>query len=274
MAAAVEDDRGLTISEIAEGLGVSYGTIFNILHDDLGLEKLSARRVPKLLTEEQKQERMKTSMAFIKMVRMKGLPVLDKIVTMDESSVSFHTPATKKQLKEWTKKGQPGPIKAKVHASRTSQMVLAFFDNKGPIYTNYVPRGTKVNAIYIQGAPGRYQKAFKRKRLEMAAGEWFFHWDNAPVHTAAMVKEWIAVHGIQMIQHPPYSLDLAPADFFLFPKVKEQLGGITLTQQSFQPTWERVLKSITAAEFATAFLRLYERNEKCIRITGNYVEKY
>ena len=62
VAAAVEDDRQLTISEIAEGIGVSYGTIFNILHDDLGLEKLSARWVPKLLTEEQKQERMKTSM--------------------------------------------------------------------------------------------------------------------------------------------------------------------------------------------------------------------
>ena len=120
---------------------------------------------------------------------MKGLAVLDKIVTMDESSVSFHTPATKKQSKEWTKKGQPGPIKAKVHASRTSQMVLAFFDNKGPIYTNDVPRGTTVNAIYILGALGRFQKAFKKKRPEMAAGEWFFHWDNAPVHSAAVVKE-------------------------------------------------------------------------------------
>ena len=93
------------------------------------------------------------------------------------------------------------------------------------------------------------------------------------MHTAAVVKEWIAVHGIQMIQHPPYLLDLAPADFFLFPKVKEQLAGITLTQQSFGPTWEWVLKSITAAEFATAFLRWSEQNEKCVRIAGNYVEK-
>ena len=92
------------------------------------------------------------------------------------------------------------------------------------------------------------------------------------MHTATVVKEWIAVHGIQMIQHLPYLPDLAPGDFFLFPNVKEQLAGITLTQQSFQPTWERVLKSITAAEFATAFLRWYERNEKCVWIAGNYVE--
>ena len=76
-----------------------------------------------------------------------------------------------------------------------------------------------------------------------------------------------------MIQHLPYLPDLAPGDFFLFPNVNEQLAGITLTQQRFQPTWERVLKSITAAEFATAFLRWYERNKKCIQITGNCVEK-
>ena len=52
---------------------MSYGTIYNILHDDLGLEKLSARWVPKLLSQEQKQARVETSMAFNKMVQMKGL---------------------------------------------------------------------------------------------------------------------------------------------------------------------------------------------------------
>ena len=71
-----------------------------------------------------------------------------------------------------------------------------------------------------------------------------------------------------MIQHPLYSPDFTLADFFLFPKVKEQLAGITLTQQSFRSTWDQVLKTISAAEFATAFLRWHERNEKCVRISG------
>ena len=52
----------------------------------------SARWVPKLLSQEQKQARVETSMAFNKMVQMKGLEVLGRIVTMDESSVSFHNP--------------------------------------------------------------------------------------------------------------------------------------------------------------------------------------
>jgi hypothetical protein len=50
---------------------------------------------------------------------------------MDESAVSLYTPETKRQSKQWLVKGTPGPIKAKVHATRKKQMVLAFFDAKG-----------------------------------------------------------------------------------------------------------------------------------------------
>ena len=46
----------------------------------------------------------------------------------------------------------------------TSKMVLAFFENKGPINTNYVPRGTTVDAKYIVGALGKLMKVFNKKR--------------------------------------------------------------------------------------------------------------
>jgi hypothetical protein len=41
------------------------------------------------------------------------------------------------------KKAQPGQIKAKVHASRSKQTVLAFFDNQGLLYVNYVPQSKR-----------------------------------------------------------------------------------------------------------------------------------
>jgi hypothetical protein len=101
------------------------------------IEKKSARWVPKLLSEEQKQERVHACNEFISAVRRRSMAMLDNIVTM----ISHHTPETKKQSKQWIKKGQPGPLKARVHASQTKQMILAFFDSKGLIYTNIVPRG-------------------------------------------------------------------------------------------------------------------------------------
>jgi hypothetical protein len=88
---------------------------------------------------------------------------------MDKSTVSFHMRQTKQQSKQCLVKGEPGPIKAKVHVSRSKQMVLAFFDSKGLIYTNYVPKGTTVNANHIVEALGKFLKVFRQKRPEMAA---------------------------------------------------------------------------------------------------------
>jgi histone-lysine N-methyltransferase SETMAR len=202
--AAIEKDRRLSVRRLALAHGVSKNTIHNTLKEDLNLSKKLARWVPKLLTEEMKKERVRTSEAFLAMIRHRSKAMLENIVTMDESAVSFHTPETMQQSKQWLKKGKPGPIKAKVHATRTKQMVLAFFDAKGLIYTNYVPKGTTVNAKYIMEALGTFLKVLRKKRPVIAAGEWFLHWDNVPVHTATNVTDWLAARRVKMIEHLPY----------------------------------------------------------------------
>jgi histone-lysine N-methyltransferase SETMAR len=213
VAADIENDRRVTVKKLAHAYGVSRRTIHLTLKNDLNLSKKSARWVPKLLTEDMKKERVRTSEAFLAMVRRRSMAMLDNIVTMDESAVSFHTPETKQQSRQWLPKGQPGPVKAKVHATRTKQMVLAFFDNKGLIYTNYVPRGTTVTARYIVDALGKFLKIFKKKRPVMAATDWWLHWDNAPVHTATMVTDWMAARQIQLIQRRPIRLTWPPRTF-------------------------------------------------------------
>jgi hypothetical protein len=167
VAANIEIDRRVTLNKVARAHGVSKRTINLTLRHDLNLTKKSTRWVPKLLTEEMKKERVGTSELFLAMVRRCSMSLLDNIVAMDESVVSFHTPETKQQSMQWLPKGQPGPVKAKVHATRTKQMVLAFFDSKGLIYTNYVPRGTTVNANYIVEALGTFMKNLRKKRPQM-----------------------------------------------------------------------------------------------------------
>ena len=273
ISASIESNRRISIQELTSACGLSYGSVSNVIHKDLGLVKKSARWVPRLLSEEQKMERTRCSELVINMVQKGSLGILDKIVTMDESAVSFHTPESKKNSKQWIEKGAPGPLKARVQASRCKQMVLAFFDNKGVIYTNYVPKGTKVNSAYIINAMPTFLKHFKKKRPGMSAGEWFFHWDNAPVHTATDVQEFLGKKGIKMIEHPPYSPDLAPADYFLFPKLKSALEGRRLTQDTFKKEWEGVIRSVSKDDFSAAFNKWIERYQKCIRIGGGYVEK-
>ena len=49
------------------------------------------------------------------------------------------------------------------------------------------------------------------------------HHDNAPAHTARSIHQFITERKIATLQHPPYSPNLGPCDFFLFPKIKSVL---------------------------------------------------
>lgn len=274
VAAAVSENRRLTVRAIAKDLLASKDTVHRILKDSLGLSKKSARWVPKLLSPEQKDRRVATSTALVQLIQDKGRSFLDKIITMDETAVSLHTPETKKQSMQWIKKGQPGPLKARVHATRQKIMVLAFFDRNGIIYTNVVPQGQTVNAAYMVQVLAQFLKRMRQKRPALVAQkDWLLHWDNAPVHTATAVKDFLAKKDIAVLEHPPYSPDLAPADFFLFPKIKEELAGRTLTRATFLTEWSGVVSTIAKDDFAAAFRRWIERCEKCVQIGGDYVEK-
>ncbi|KAI6648621.1 Histone-lysine N-methyltransferase SETMAR-like [Oopsacas minuta] len=51
------------------------------------------------------------------------------------------------------------------------------------------------------------------------------HHDNASSHSAIRTPEFLENSGLKTLPHPPYSPDLAPCDFWLFPRLKDQLHG-------------------------------------------------
>jgi hypothetical protein len=59
---------------------------------------------------------------------------------------------------------------------------------------------------------------------------------------------------VKMTPHPPYSLDITPMNFFLFPIVKSELSGLSLSQESFETSWVGVLQTIAKDEFAKHIL--------------------
>jgi hypothetical protein len=63
-------------------------------------------------------------------------------------------------------------------------------------------------------------------------------------------------------------------DIFLFPRVKSELAGLSMTQESFQKSWEGVVRTIAQDDFTAAFRQWMEQSKKCVRIGSNYVEKW
>jgi hypothetical protein len=51
------------------------------------------------------------------------------------------------------------------------------------------------------------------------------HHDNPPVHSSHLIQSFLVKHNIPLISHAPYSPDMAPLNFWLFPKLKTPLKG-------------------------------------------------
>jgi hypothetical protein len=93
------------------------------------------------------------------------------------------------------------------------------------------------------------------------------------IHTAVIVKDWMAAKDFRLIEHPRYMSDLAPAGFFLFLTIKRQLPGKILTQETFKSLCEGAIHTTTEEDFATAFQQWYEHCDKCVFISSKYIEK-
>lgn len=73
--------------------------------------------------------------------------------------------------------------------------------------------------------------------------------------------------------HPPYSPDLAPCDFFLFPKLKRRLWGRRFPNlDELRTKVETILNSFTEEDFKYCFLQLQDHWIRCIDCQGNYFE--
>ncbi len=269
----LDNDRRVTIQTIAEEFNVAHGTIWTILHQDLGLVLKSARWVPKQLTAEHREKRVNCAKNFKAMMRANP-EFLTKIVTMDESNIPLFQPERKRTSSQWLKKGSAPPIKFKEAASRKKQMVVTFFDINGLIYQRILPERTSVNAATFIETLKEFFRKMNRKRPVLAKDGFFFHMDNAPAHSAHATRDFLAKKStVTMVDHPPYSPNLAPADFFFFPKVKMQLEGVRIEDNGVQKVWCRASKTISKDDFTKAFERWVYRWEKCIRNGGGYVEK-
>ena len=85
--------------------------------------------------------------------------------------------------------------------------------------------------------------------------------------------------GIKTVSHPPYSPDLGPCDFWLFPKLRgccyefPKLRGCCYeTIEEIKEAVTKVIDTLTQEDFHGAFQKLSERYNKCIAAGGDYFE--
>ncbi|CAH2002385.1 unnamed protein product [Acanthoscelides obtectus] len=97
------------------------------------------------------------------------------------------------------------------------------------------------------------------------------HQDNASSHTAQTTRQHLTKKNVELLDHPSYSPDLSPNDFFTFPKIRNRLRG-----QRFQSPEEAVdafknaVLDLPANEWNKCFTIWFERMQMCINLRGKY----
>jgi len=123
----------------------------------------------------------------------------------------------------------------------------------------FVIRNTTVNSEYYKGLLERLRKDVRRKRPEKWTNGFILHHDNVPYHTMLLVRQFLSNKNITVSPHPPYSPDLAPLDFWLFPKVKMTMKGKRFESiQDIEAATIAQLKTLTKEDFQNCFRKWQE----------------
>jgi len=172
-----------------------------------------------MLTPDNKRNRETTSEQCLPLYKRNPKEFLRRFVTVDETWIHWYTPETKEQSKQWTSPGEPAPKKAKAVPSAGKVMATVFWDSQGEGEGQNGQRAVLCRII------GPIRRRIAKKRPHLAKKKVLFHHDNAPAHTSALAKSKLVELGYELLPYPPYSPDLAPCDFFLFPSLKKSLAG-------------------------------------------------
>jgi len=220
------DDRPYTVSDLSLHFPqISITLLYDTVSSHLGYQKVCARWVSKMLTEEHKKQRVACLLTFLMRYHKEGDGMLSHTVTGGETWVFHITPESKQHSLHWKHTGSPKREKFKQTFSTRKIMCTVFWDRQGVHLVEFLPQGTPINsAVYCEKLK-KLRRAIQNKRRGMLSATVLLLHDNGRPHSAAQTQDLITSFKWEQMDHSLYSPDLAPSDYHFFLRLKQFLGG-------------------------------------------------
>jgi len=153
-------------------------------------------------------------------------------------------------------------------------VATVFWDKEGVLLVDFLERGSTLNPERYCETLKKLRRAIQNKRRGKLSSKVLFFHDNARLHTANRTRELLDHFGWQVLDHPPYSPDLAPSDYHLFPNMKTWLATERFDDDAkLQAGVNEWLKFQAAKLYDDGINKLVHRYDKCLNLNGEYVEK-
>jgi len=174
----------------------------------------------------------------------------------------------------WKHPGSPTIREFKTSTSYGKLMATEFWDVHGVLLLHFSPSNKTVNSAAYQATFKKLKRAVQHKRPQMSDKRVLLLHDNARLHTVHATVNLLERWGWEILEYLPYSLDLAPADFHLFPNLKKHLHAKRFKSHDDVkhevPTW---LRGQDPTFYRQDFEKWISCLDKCLNKEGDYVEK-
>ena len=204
----------MTLDTVATKLGIGHNAVQEMI-GSLGYQKICARWVPRLLTEDHKVQRKAITSEMLWRYRDEGDDFLLSIVTGEESWFHHFDP----ESMEWHCLDSLTKNKTKTMPSAKKIMGTVFWDAEGCILIEFLEPGKTINAARYVQTLLKFQCALRDK---CSGRKVILQHDNAQPHTALSTLEKIENMGGKFFL-TPRSPALAPSDYRVFGFVKNQM---------------------------------------------------
>jgi len=153
-------------------------------------------------------------------------------------------------------------------------MATVFWDRHGVLLIEHLPRGQTINAdSYAETLHNLLQAIQDKRKGRLTKCVCVLH-DNARSHVARKILELLVKIGWDILEHPPYSPDLAPSDYHVFPALKEHLSGQRFeNDEEVTEAVNRFLREAGKNWYDAGINKLVVQLQKCVDRNGDYVGK-
>ena len=191
------------------------------------------------------------------------------ILTMDETPIQFENESNN----GWYKTDKPKP-RAEVQSLRKKKFTLTVvWGACGIVCVKGLERPMPVNSEYFCNEILATSKEWcERRRRRQGVRSFIFHMDNARPHTSNQTKHYMTDNNMIRMEHPPYSPDLAPCDYYLFGHLKDHFADAVFEDEADAvrqiSAW---LRSISQRDRIAAIREWMRRLQRRIDVDGDYV---
>ena len=245
-----------------------------ILKKCLDQRKVCARWVPHLLSEEQKTQCLKCARELLKTYKGCKSRVIFNLLTGDETWV--HMLSHKEGLiisnvSEKIKNTHVLPREPLVRKRCCTQFSLIQVGQSFKCLVHSVIQSLADSTRILYW---RKWKSFSIRNKQAKDGqESTFYMTMPPLISVRLLSLFLASEKVKVLNHPPYSPDLSPCDFFLFPRLKKMLSVNKYTSRSsLGSAIYLCLRQIPKEDYLSAFRDWVKRLQKCVSVKGEYFE--